>query len=56
VADHQEIDGYPIIRSSDAHLPANIGNRFTEFYINESSFKEIRLALEGKKGRKIILE
>jgi hypothetical protein len=53
---HPEIKEFPIIRCSDAHYTGDIGAVFTVFYINEPSFAEIRLALKGENGRKIILE
>jgi PHP family Zn ribbon phosphoesterase len=55
IKDHPEINVFPLIRSSDAHYPDEIGTSFTIFYINEPSFSEIRLALKGENGRKIIM-
>ncbi len=43
----------PIVRSSDAHLPKDIGHPFTEFYLAQPSWSEIRLALASAEGRKI---
>jgi PHP family Zn ribbon phosphoesterase len=54
--EHPEINLFPIIRSSDAHYPDDIGGAFTLFYLKESSFDDIRLALKGENGRKIIAE
>jgi PHP family Zn ribbon phosphoesterase len=48
---HSEIKKTPVIRSSDAHFPVNIGTAFTDFHINEPSFSEIKLALKGINGR-----
>jgi PHP family Zn ribbon phosphoesterase len=53
---HPEIKEYPLIKNSDAHYPVNIGSSFTLFYLNDATFSEIRLALKGEKGRKIILQ
>lgn len=53
---HPEIIAYPIIRSSDAHLIADIGSTSTIFYINEATFDEIRMALKGENGRKVMAE
>jgi hypothetical protein len=53
---HPEIKVFPLIKSSDAHLPRDIGSVYTTFFINEASFNEIRLALKGQDGRKIISE
>jgi 3',5'-nucleoside bisphosphate phosphatase len=49
---HPEILKFPLVRSSDAHLPETIGMAVTSFLLEELSFKEISLALRGKKGRK----
>jgi len=53
---HPEINRFPLIRSSDAHIPSIIGNVFTELLIDKPSFGEIRLAFRGLNGRKIIKE
>jgi 3',5'-nucleoside bisphosphate phosphatase len=53
---HPEIIGFSIIRSSDSHIPASIGSQFTRFFIDKPSFSEIREALQGINGRKIITE
>ncbi len=53
---HPEILAYPIIRSSDAHVIADIGSASTLFYLNEASFDEIRQGLKGQNGRKVMAE
>ena len=53
---HPEINGFPLIRNSDAHWPGDIGTAFTVFFLKKPSFAEIRLALKGDNGRKIIVE
>jgi PHP family Zn ribbon phosphoesterase len=40
---------YTFIQSSDAHYIDNIGNVFTEFYLEELSFDEVRRALKGER-------
>ena len=45
-----------IIRDSDAHYVENIGKAFTTFEIEHRTFSEIKLALQGMQGRKVILE
>jgi 3',5'-nucleoside bisphosphate phosphatase len=50
---HPEIDAFPIIRSSDAHMPADIGREITGFYMLNASFQEIREAIAGLNGRSI---
>ena len=54
--DHPEVTKFPLIRSSDAHYRNDIGTASTGFYIDEPSFSEIRQALKGENGRKIIAE
>lgn len=39
------------IRSSDAHYPSDFCSVATEFYMEELSFNEIKLALKGVEGR-----
>jgi PHP family Zn ribbon phosphoesterase len=53
---HPEINAFRLTRSSDAHYPEDIGTAFTKFFIEEPSFQEIRQALKGENGRKIITE
>jgi 3',5'-nucleoside bisphosphate phosphatase len=54
--DHPEITMFPLIRNSDAHYINDIGTASTGFYIDEPSFREIRQALRGENGRKILAE
>ncbi len=51
---HPEIQGFTLIRSSDAHLPGSVGTAVTSFLIDCPSFQEIRLALKNEKGRRVI--
>lgn len=51
---HPEINKYPLLRSSDAHYPEQIGTVFTVWHINEPSFSEIIMALRGIRGRKVV--
>jgi len=53
---HPETNDFTLIRNSDAHYPNDIGTIFTTFFINEPTFAEIRMALRGENGRKIIIE
>ncbi len=41
----------PIITSSDAHRPEDIGSRFTSFTIEDGTIAEIKKALQGRDGR-----
>jgi PHP family Zn ribbon phosphoesterase len=43
---------YPVITSSDAHRPEDIGKRFTWFTVESGTAAEIKKALAGKDGRK----
>lgn len=43
------LNKYNFITSSDAHYIDNIGNVFTEFYLEELSFDEVRRALKGER-------
>jgi 3',5'-nucleoside bisphosphate phosphatase len=43
------------IRNSDAHRPEDIGQQISIFEMEEISFSEIRKALKGEGGRKVII-
>lgn len=43
---------YPVITSSDAHGPGDVGKRFTCFTIEDGTAGEIKKALAGRDGRK----
>ncbi len=45
------LNQYSFIQSSDAHFPDDIGTVYTEFYIEEPTFNEIRMALHNENGR-----
>jgi 3',5'-nucleoside bisphosphate phosphatase len=45
-----------ILRDSDAHYVDNIGKAFSMFEMEHRTFNEVRLALQGKLGRKVIIE
>ena len=53
--EHHEIEKFPLIRCSDAHFPDQIGTAYTDFFIEMASFQEIRMALRGVNGRKIVI-
>jgi 3',5'-nucleoside bisphosphate phosphatase len=52
---HPELAGYTFIRSSDAHVPEQIGARLTNFEIKTRSFQEIAMALRGEDGRRVVM-
>ncbi len=45
---------YPIICSSDAHYPEDIGKGSTSFLLEEGSLVEIKKALKNEQGRRLI--
>jgi hypothetical protein len=45
------VKNYSFIRSSDAHYINDIGSGYTQFYLKERSFEEIRMALHQEDGR-----
>jgi len=45
---------YPVIANSDAHIPGQIGRRFTSYMLDHPSFYELSMALRGEQGRHII--
>ena len=48
------INDYPCVTSSDAHFLRDIGKVWTEFILAAPTLKEIRLALAGEDGRRIV--
>jgi len=50
--DFADLD-YPIIRSSDAHQPADVGKAYTVFDLGAPTFAEIKMALANRGGRRI---
>lgn len=46
--------GYPLLRSSDAHRPAEVGAGFTVFALAAPTFDEIKMALAGQEGRAVV--
>ena len=49
------IKNLPLITASDAHFLDDIGKVQTEFLLAAPELAEIRLALEGKNGRKVVV-
>lgn len=44
----------PCITSSDAHFPGEIGRVSTKFFMKNPCIHEMKLALQGKEGRRIV--
>ncbi|TLX75725.1 PHP domain-containing protein [Labilibacter sediminis] len=51
---HKWVNDYSIVANSDAHTPDQIGSVNTSLLLNEATFNEVKEALLGKNGRKII--
>jgi len=51
---HPEISSFPLITNSDSHFPDYIGSVFNTLCLKEASFGEIKMALAGIDGRRII--
>jgi|WetSurMetagenome_2_1015567.scaffolds.fasta_scaffold243216_2 3',5'-nucleoside bisphosphate phosphatase len=49
----EALKGLPVIRSSDAHMPEDIGRGSTSFFIESPCVEEIRLALRAESGRRV---
>lgn len=45
---------FPVVRSSDAHRPHDVGSRYTRFLLERPTASEIGLALRGVEGRRIV--
>ncbi len=46
--------GLPVIHSSDAHYPADVGAARTTLRVEEPTFPELLLALRGEMGRSVV--
>jgi predicted metal-dependent phosphoesterase TrpH len=49
-----DVKGLQLIASSDAHFLAEVGTRGTNLLMEEASFSEVLMALEGKEGRRVV--
>lgn len=47
---------FPLLTFSDAHCLGDIGRSFSSFLMGEANAEEIKKALMGKDGRKVIIE
>jgi len=48
------IKDYPCVTASDAHFLSDIGKAYTEFILAAPTLEEIRMALAGSDGRRIL--
>jgi predicted metal-dependent phosphoesterase TrpH len=48
------IEDYPCVTASDAHFLRDIGKAWTEFILTAPTLEEIRMALTGADGRRIL--
>jgi 3',5'-nucleoside bisphosphate phosphatase len=49
---YPELSRYPFLTSSDAHRCEEIGKGFTEFFLEEPSVQELKMAFSGQGGRR----
>lgn len=49
-----ETDSYPFVSNSDAHSLAKLGREYNVMMMEEPSFLEVRQALAGSEGRRIV--
>jgi len=49
-----ELSDYPFITSSDAHFLRDIGNTYTEIWMEAGNFRELGMALRNEGGRHVI--
>lgn len=54
ISQQVNLEKYPIIRSSDAHVPDIIGRVFTEFRAEKPTFEEFKMACHSQMGRFIV--
>ena len=51
---YQELCKYSFIISSDSHFIKDIGSAFTQIYLEEPTFAELKMALKKQNGRCIM--
>lgn len=51
---HTVLNNFALIHSSDAHYLNQIGTNWTELLVDDCTFSELRKALHGKDGRKVL--
>lgn len=51
---HKWIEKYSVITNSDAHTLDQIGSAYSSFLMNDTSFNEVKKALNENEGRKIL--
>lgn len=51
---YDDVSRFPLVTSSDAHYPDDIGCAFTVGLMADASFHELRLALTGTQGRRLV--
>lgn len=52
--DHPELEGYQLLKSSDAHFVDDIGRCSSSLCMMDRTFDELGLALRGEDGRKVM--
>ena len=52
-AQHPELEGYCLVRNSDAHFLVDVGRGYTRFYLEKPELTEIILACRGQDGRQL---
>lgn len=48
------LKGFPVVTSSDAHSPEDIGRRCTSFLIKAPCVEELRMAFQEESGRRMV--
>lgn len=46
-------EAYPLVRFSDSHRPEEIGRAWTDFLLAAPTWDEVRMALQGSRGRRV---
>ncbi len=55
INNHPEFNQYSLIKNSDAHMLSQIGQRHTDYVLEDISFVEVGLALNHKHGREVTI-
>ncbi|MCF7919751.1 MAG: PHP domain-containing protein [Candidatus Cloacimonetes bacterium] len=53
---YPQLADYTLIRNSDAHYPEDIGAGYTEFYLDQPTIAELKMACRQECGRKVFLK
>ena len=55
IINHPEFSRFSLIKNSDAHMLSQIGRKYSDYKLENISFREISFALNQKHGREVVI-